>query len=109
MARADQPDGARFFYSDGIFSASVFEQQGDLDWDALPAGGTTTRSGWPPRPPLRGAERHRAGVGDGDLVYTTVTDAPSDEVAGMVAGLSGPDRSGPESVVDYVLGPFSWG
>jgi len=42
------------------------------------------------------------------LVYTCVSDAPSDVFAKVVDGLAGAERSAPQSVVDYVLGPFGW-
>ena len=41
------------------------------------------------------------------LVYTCVSDAPSDVFTKMVGGLVGPGRSTPQSVVDFVLDPFS--
>ena len=43
------------------------------------------------------------------LVYTCVTDAPSDVFATMVGALASDGRSTPEAVVDFVLGPFGWG
>ena len=42
------------------------------------------------------------------LVYTCVSDAPSDVFAAMIGRLADAGRSTPESVVDYVLGPFGW-
>ena len=42
------------------------------------------------------------------LVYTGVSDAPSDVFADMVDALADSGRSAPESIVDYVLGPFGW-
>ena len=41
------------------------------------------------------------------VVYTCVSDAPHDSLAGMLAGLS-PSPSVPERVVDFVLGPFGF-
>ena len=43
VTRSRHPDGMLLFYSDGVFTASVFEQQGDLDWGTLPSGGTDTQ------------------------------------------------------------------
>ena len=43
------------------------------------------------------------------LVYTCVTDAPSDVFAHMVGALASDERSTTEQVVDFVLGPFGWG
>ena len=35
------PDGSvQLFYGDGLFAVSVFEQPGEVDWDALPPGGS---------------------------------------------------------------------
>jgi hypothetical protein len=42
------------------------------------------------------------------VVYTCVSDAPSDVFTKVVDGLAGAGRSTPESVVDFVLGPFGW-
>ncbi len=109
LTRSRHPDGVLLFYSDGVFSTSVFEQQGELDWDSLPSGGSDTRLA-----DTRTRIYHEPG---GDvavwarhgLVYTCVTDAPSDVFARMVGALASDDRSTPESVVDFVLDPFGWG
>jgi len=91
-----------------VFTASVFEQQGDLDWGALPSGGadsqlagTRTRTYHEPSGGVVVWERN-------GLVYTCVSDAPSDVFADMVDELAAGGRSVPESVVDFVLGPFGW-
>ncbi len=108
VTRSRHPDGVLLFYSDGIFSASVFEQPGELNWSALPAGGTTRD--------LAGtrARAYRDPSGnvlvwerDG-LVYTCVSDAPTDVFTNVVDGIAGAGPSTPESIVDYVLGPFGW-
>ena len=44
VTRSRHPDGVLLFYSDGVFTASVFEQQGDLDWGALPTAAPTRSS-----------------------------------------------------------------
>ena len=109
VTRSRHPDGVLLFYSDGLFTASVYEQQGDLDWGSLPAGGadsdvagTRTRTYHEPSGDVVVWAR------DG-LVYTCVSDAPSDGFSAMVRPLVAADRSAPESVVDFVLGPFGWG
>ena len=56
VTRSQHPDGVLLFYSDGLFTASVFEQQGDLDWSALPDGGTDSRLAGHADPHLRRAE-----------------------------------------------------
>ena len=108
VTRSRHPDGVLLFYSDGLFTVSVLEQQGNLNWSALPDGGTTgdiagtrTRAYREPSGNVLVWER------DG-LVYTCVSDAPTDVFTDMVGGLVGAGRSTPESVVDYVLGPFGW-
>jgi hypothetical protein len=109
VTRSRHPDGVLLFYSDGVFTASVFEQQGDLDWGTLPNGGTDTQLA-----DTRTRTYHEAS-GDvavwerNGLVYTCVTDAPSDVFAHMVGALASDARSTPEAVVDFVLGPFGWG
>ena len=43
LGRYQQPDGVvQLFYSDGLFSLSVFEQPGLVDWSSLPDGGHPT-------------------------------------------------------------------
>jgi hypothetical protein len=109
VTRSRHPDGVLLFYSDGVFTASVFEQQGDLDWGALPSGGTDSQLA-----DTRTRTYHEAS-GDvavwerNGLVYTFVTDAPSDVFTQMVGALASDTRSTPEAVVDFVLDPFGWG
>jgi hypothetical protein len=108
VTRSRHPDGVLLFYSDGLFTVSVFEQQGQLNWGALPKGGTTgelagTR--------IRGYREPSGNVlvwERGGIVYTCVSDAPIDVFTRMADGLAGDDRSAPQSVVDFVLGPFGW-
>jgi len=38
-----------------------------------------------------------------------VTDAPSDVFEQMVTAIASDARSTPQSIVDFVLGPFGWG
>ena len=109
VTRSRHPDGVLLFYSDGVFTASVFEQQGELDWSALPDGGSTSE--------LAGTRAHTYHEPSGTvvvwerngLVYTCVSDAPSDVFRGMVDELAGGGRSTAQSIVDFVLGPFGWG
>jgi hypothetical protein len=109
VTRSRHPDGVLLFYSDGVFTASVFEQQGDLDWGALPGGGSDSQLA-----DTRTRTYHEAS-GDvavwerNGLVYTCVTDAPSDVFSGMIDALASEGRSTPEAIVDFVLGPFGWG
>jgi hypothetical protein len=106
-----QSDGAvQLYYSDGLLGLSVFEREGELDWDALPSGGRTVR--------LDGtrARVYRTVVGsaavwtaDG-ITYTCVTDAPDDELAAIVAGMDAADEPGVmEDIGRFTTRPFSWG
>ena len=107
VARSRHPNGVELTYSDGMFSASVLEQRGDLDWGALPAHGTTTD--------IEGTRARRYSDASADVVmfehdgtvFTLATDAPPDSVNALVDRLT-PGRSTAEQVVDFVLGPFGW-
>ena len=97
------------FYSDGLFSVSVFEQQGELDWSGLPSGGEPrTVAG-------RDARQYRTSGGvvtvfqAGDVVYTTVSDAPIDQVDTVLDDFNPSGSPGiVQRVTDFVAGPFSW-
>jgi MucB/RseB N-terminal domain len=106
-----QPDGAvQLYYSDGLFTASVFQRSGRLDWDALPPGrpaaidGVRARSYATPTGTL-------VVWGDRDVVLTAVGDGPPDAVIAIVEQMSGSpsdDQSWFDDVTDFVLGPFDW-
>jgi hypothetical protein len=106
-----QPDGAvQLYYSDGLFTASVFQRSGRLDWDALPPGtpaaidGVRARSYSMPTGTL-------VVWSDRDVVLTAVGDGPPDAVIGIVAEMSGhpsDDQSWFDDVTDFVFGPFDW-
>ena len=108
--RYDEDHGTlHLFYSDGLFSVSVFEQEGDLDPAGLPAGAESRVVDG------RDVRQYRTPGGvvmvwqSGDVVYTTVSDAPVDQIDRVVANF-GPSGS-PDAldrVTDFVLGPFSW-
>jgi hypothetical protein len=108
VTRTKQSDGVMLWYSDGLFTTTVSEQRGDLDWDALPPGGTTSQ--------VMGSTVRRWSEPSGTVlvwehdgvVYTCVSDAPSDIVEGAVASLAAPERSALERAADFVLGPFGW-
>jgi negative regulator of sigma E activity len=109
IAKAKGSDGGVLLsYSDGIFTISVSERTGDLDWDALAKGGTsTTVAGHAARTYSEPGGEVIVWQGDG-VVFTCVSDAPTDVTATMIAGLSPSGRSAIEKAVDYVLGPFGW-
>ncbi len=104
--RTRHDDGVHLVYSDGLFSVSVLEQRGELDWDAMPRGTDTSVDG-------EKARRYVEPMGDvvvwerNGVVYTCVSDAPPDSLDAMLAGLT-PSRSVPERLVDVVLGPFGF-
>jgi negative regulator of sigma E activity len=108
--RYDEDHGTlHLFYSDGLFSVSVFEQEGDLDPTGLPAGAESRTLGG------RDVRQYRTPGGvvmvwqSGDVVYTTVSDAPVDQIDDVVADF-GPSGSpnALDRVSDFVLGPFDW-
>ena len=104
-----QPDGAvHLYYSDGLFTLSVFESPGRVDWDAMPPGSSR---------PVEGLRARfystAAGTivvwGQDDLVLTAVGDGPPDMVMAVVTELSGSgDDSWFDDVTGFVLGPFDW-
>ncbi|HMG26610.1 MAG TPA: hypothetical protein VKH36_07320 [Acidimicrobiia bacterium] len=110
VGRYDEDDHTlHLFYSDGLFSVSVFEQKGELDPTGLPAGAESrTVAG-------RDVRQYRTPGGaaivweSGDVVYTTVSDAPLDQLDDVLADLTPPRSTDAVTrVTDFVLGPFSW-
>jgi hypothetical protein len=107
VSRARTTDGVQLVYSDGLFSVSVREQLGELDWGVMPEGGTDAE--------VDGARalRYREPMGDvlvwehDGVVFTCVSDAPNDVLTTMVQGLT-PSRSLGRRVVDFVLGPIGF-
>jgi hypothetical protein len=98
----------QLFYSDGVFTASVFTRDGELDRDALPSGGTDVRVGG------LSARRYRTASGtvlaweSRGHAYTCVTDASDGEQRAMLASLRGGDDSAWVRAVRFVTAPFSW-
>jgi hypothetical protein len=106
-----EPDGmVQLYYSDGLLAMSVFERAGELDWDALPAGGSRVQLG-DVRARVYRTAAGTAVVWDKDgITYTTVTDAPLDEVAAVAGDLPRPDDTSMLGDVGrFVTAPFSWG
>lgn len=109
LGRYRHPDGTlQLFYGDGLFSLSVFEQGGLVDWDAMPDGG---------QPGQVEGQRARtystaAGTvvvwGERGLVLTGVSDAPADTVQAVLPAVASDDQSTFDDVVDFVFGPFGW-
>jgi sigma-E factor negative regulatory protein RseB len=109
LGRYRQPDGAvQLYYSDGLFTLSVFESPGKVDWDALPPGSSLPVDGLRARSYSTAAGTIVVWGQDG-LVLTAVGDGPPDMVVAVVAELSGAgDESWVDDVTGFVLGPFDW-
>jgi sigma-E factor negative regulatory protein RseB len=109
IAKANGSDGGvQLSYSDGIFSVTIGERTGELDWDALAKGGTSaTVAGHAARVYAEPGGTVIVWQGD-NVVFTCVSDAPMDVTATMISGLSPAGRSTIERIADYVLGPFGW-
>jgi sigma-E factor negative regulatory protein RseB len=104
----EHPDGmVQMYYGDGLFTLSLFEQSGSVDWESLPSGDARVAD-------VRDRSYVTA-VGTvvvwqhGELVCTLVGDGPRDSVTDAAAGLAGfTDESWLDDVADFLLGPFSW-
>ena len=105
-----QPDGTlQLYYSDGLFTLSLFEQRGTIDWSALPPGTAGTWQGVD----LRSYAASTTGAvvwGAHGLVITCVSDAPPDQatlaVHDVIGGGGGAGVLG--KIAHFVLGPFGW-
>jgi len=101
-------DSVQLSYSDGLFTISIREQKGALDWGSLPPGGTNFEiAGHQARSYTEPGDDVIVWERDG-VVYTCVTDAPTAVIDSMVAGLAPSGRSAVQKAVDFVLGPFGW-
>jgi hypothetical protein len=106
-----QPDGSvQLYYSDGLLGLSVFEREGELAWDELPAGGRSIKLGGV-RARVYATSAGTAAVwGTKKITYTAVTDAPLDEVTAIAEGFSRSDDSSTlDDISEFVTAPFSWG
>jgi hypothetical protein len=107
VSRSSRGDQVHLVYSDGLFSMSVREQRGALDWSALPSDGVDTS--------VDGAQARRYAQALGEVVvwerdgvvFTAVSDAPPAVFEAALAGID-PDAGTAEQVVDFVLGPFGF-
>jgi hypothetical protein len=110
VARWRHPGSAlQLTYSDGLLTASVFEQPGSLDWDRLPAGGEPGDVGGHP------AVAYSLPVGDAvvwehaGIVYTCVGDAPRAELLALAVDVSRRATNGSLTrMARVVLAPFGW-
>lgn len=104
-----RPDGVvQLLYSDGIFSMSVFEQEGAIEWDALPDGREGEVAGHRMRSYTTVAGEAVLWQRD-DVAVTCIGDAPLDEMLRFTRALVEDDARGVlGDIADFVLSPFSW-
>jgi len=110
LGRYQRADGVvQLYYGDGLFSVSVFEQSGFVDWDALPESGRDSRIDGVRTHSYRTAEGSVVVWGDRGLVLTGIADGPPGTAASVVAAISGDDDSTlPDDIADFILDPFTW-
>jgi negative regulator of sigma E activity len=109
LGRYRQPDGTiQLYYGDGIFTLSLFEQQGTIDWGSLPAGTSLDVNGDQTRV-FETAASSVAVWSDHGLIVTAVSDAAPDEVLRAARSItSGGGGGALHDVAHFVLGPFGW-
>jgi sigma-E factor negative regulatory protein RseB len=110
VARWEHPnDVVQLSYSDGLLTASVFEERGRLNWDRLPRQGRPGHVNGDPAvayslPQGEVLVWERAGI-----VYTAVSDAPSDELFALAGSVSRHGQNGALArLARMVLSPFRW-
>lgn len=109
LARYEFPNNIRqSFYSDGIFTLSIFEQNASIDWDALPASGRAVNIGNANGRWYVTASGSVVVWADGDHGFTSISDAPPDVVVAAVRPMRPRSLSETEKIVDFVTGPFGW-
>jgi hypothetical protein len=109
LGKYQHPDGTvQLFYNDGLFSLSLFEQPGEVDWDGLPAGGQDADVDDDRATVYSTAAGTVVVWGRDDLVLTGVSDAPPDVAHAAFEAIDGSDSDLFTDVVDFVLGPFGW-
>lgn len=111
LGRYQRPDGVvQLYYGDGIFSVSVFQQGGRVDWGALPDGGREARVEGVRAHSYRTPEGTVVVWSDRGLVLTGIADGPPGTAAAVVASISGDGDSGDviDDIADFVLSPFDW-
>ena len=97
------------FYSDGIYTASVFRQDGELDRQELPDDSTSTDFAGRTLTTYSTPSGAVVVWGDDDRVFTLVSDAPKRDLDAMVRDLPGASGVGTATeVARFVLGPFRW-
>jgi len=105
-----QPDGTlQLYYSDGLFTLSLFEQHGTIDWSSLPSGTAGKWQGVDLRS-YPASTTDAVVWGSHGFVITCVSDAPLDQA--LLAAhdvIGGGGSSGVlGQIAHFVLGPFGW-
>jgi hypothetical protein len=109
LGRYEHRDGTvQLFYGDGLFSLSLFEQPGTVDWDALPDGGSRGEVDDERAASYATAAGTVVIWARDDLVLTGVSDAPPEIAHQAIAAVDGGGEGFLTDVVDFVLGPFGW-
>jgi sigma-E factor negative regulatory protein RseB len=109
LGRYQHPDGTlQLFYGDGLFSLSVFEQDGLVDWGAMPDGGQRSEVEGEKARTYSTAAGTVVVWGEHGLALTGVSDAPSDTLRAVLPDVAGDDQSTVDDVLDFVFGPFGW-
>jgi len=101
----------QLYYSDGLFGISVFEQPGDLDWNALPRGGAAVRVASAPARDYEVAGGTVVVWEHDGVTRTIVSDATVPDLRAFAIAFdarSGDDGGVLHDVTDFVLGPFGW-
>lgn len=110
LGRYRQPDGVvQLYYGDGIFTLSLFEQPGTIDWGSLPAGTSQTVNGFDTR--VYATPTSSVAVwSEHGLIVTCISDAAPDQVLSAVRGITGGQGGGGvgHDIAHFVLGPFGW-
>ena len=109
LGRYQHPDGTlQLFYGDGLFSLSVFEQGGLVDWAAMPEGGRSAKVEGQRARTYSTATGTVVVWGESGLVLTGVSDAPADTVRAALPGVANDNRSAVSDAVDFLFSPFGW-
>jgi hypothetical protein len=95
-------------YTDGVFSASVFRRDAELDRSRLPAGGRDTHIGTAHVRAYRTPEGSVLVWESAGRTWTCVTDAPRADRAAIVAALSRSDDDAWSRVSRFLTAPFRW-
>ena len=111
LGRYQYPDRVvQLYFDDGLFSVSLFQQLGRLDWETLPSGGEVQQVAGVRTRSYATPEGTVTVWTDGNVVLTCVADGPTETTRAVVSDISGnaPDSDVFDDIADFVLDPFSW-